>query len=374
MMPDALLARAARHMTKSPTETMESFFSQLSQSLPQAKSLEELTRPLLEMLGAATGLESTYLTTIDLEANMQHVQFARNAGDMQIPEGLDVPWDDTLCKRALDEGRMYTGDVGNCWGDSDAARVLGIQTYVSTPVRTQKGELLGTLCAASSSRRALTATAEPMLRLFSSLVGGWVERERLVEQLRSANVTLAKLALSDPLTGLPNRRAVVEELGRLLARARRDGNKVLVGVVDMDGFKAVNDTYGHQVGDQLLVEAARRMRHALRATDLVGRVGGDEFVVLAPGPHEEDAYEAAGLALQLRIAKSTVGTYAIGRDGLEYGGASAGVVAIEPLDVDAEEALRLADAEMYRVKQSRKQQVAERDTVSSEDQQVKPSR
>ena len=335
---------------------MESLFSQLSQSIPQAKSLEELTRPLLDMLGDATGLESTYLTTIDLEAGMQHVQFARNAGEMQIPEGLDVPWGDTLCKRALDEGRTYTADVENCWGDSAAARALGIQTYVSMPVRSQGGELLGTLCAASSSRKPLTSTTEPMLRLFSRLVGGWVERERLVEQLRAANATLANLALTDPLTGLPNRRAIVEELGRLLARAKRDGNKVLVGLVDMDGFKAVNDTYGHKVGDQLLTEAARRMREALRATDLVGRIGGDEFVVLAPGPNEEGAHDAAGLALQDRLSKATVGMYAIGPDGLNYGGASAGVVAIDPLDVDAEEALRLADARMYRVKHGRKQQ------------------
>lgn len=333
---------------------MDSFFSQLSQSLPQAKSLEELTRPLLEMLGAATGLESTYLTTIDLTSEVQHVQFTRNVGEMQIPEGLDVPWGDTLCKRALDEGRMYTGDVQSCWGDSDAARALGIQTYVSTPVRTRDGVLVGTLCAASSSRKSLAPAAEPMLRLFSSLVGGWVERERVVEQLRSANATLANLALSDALTGLPNRRAIVEELGRFLARAKRDGSKVLVGFIDMDGFKAINDTYGHLAGDQLLTEAARRMREALRATDMVGRVGGDEFVVLAPGPHEDGLHEAAGVALQERLANSTVGRYAIGSNGLNYGGASAGVVAIDPLEVDVEEALRRADAQMYRVKLERR--------------------
>ena len=78
--------------------------------------------------------------------------------------------------------------------------------------------------------------------------------------------------------------------------------------------------------------------------------------MLTPGPHEEGVHEAAGLALQNRLSKATVGTYAIGRDGLNYGGASARVVAIEPLDVAAEEALRLADAQMYRVKQRRKQQ------------------
>lgn len=337
---------------------MDTFLTQLSQTVPQAKSLEELTRPLLDMLGDATGLESTYLTTIDLDAGVQHVQYARNIGGMTIPEGLDVPWDDTLCKRALDEGRMYTGDVADCWGDSDAARALGIQTYVSAPVRAQDGELLGTLCAASASRRPLPPMAEPMLQLFSRLVGSWVERERLVERLQAANAHLANFALTDALTGLPNRRAILDELGRMLARARREGNTVLVGLVDMDGFKAINDAHGHQVGDEFLTEAASRMQEALRATDMVGRIGGDEFVVLAPGPNDESAHQAAAMALQGRMARATVGTYHVGRKVLSYGGASAGVVAIDPVDVDAEEALRLADAQMYRIKAMRKLKAA----------------
>lgn len=333
---------------------MDTFFAQLSETVPRAKSLEELTRPLLDMLSVATGLESTYLTSIDLDAGVQHVQYAHNAGEMNIPECLDVPWNDTLCKRSLEEGRMYTGDVIACWGDSAAARALGIQTYVSAPVRAQDGELLGTLCAASSRRKPLEPSAEPMLQLFSKLVGSWIERERLVEKLQLANARLASLALTDALTGLPNRRAIVDELGRMLARAKREGNTVLVGLIDMDDFKAINDAHGHQSGDQFLTEVARRMQQALRETDMVGRLGGDEFVVLAPGPHGDGAHHAAALALQSRMARATVGTYLLGRFGLNYCGGSAGVVAIDRCDVDAEEALRLADTEMYRVKGMRK--------------------
>jgi len=129
---------------------MDSFFAQLSDSVARARTLEELTRPLLELLETVTGLESTYLTTIDLAEGLQRVVYARNSHDLQIPEGLTVPWGDTLCKRALDEGRLYTDNVGSIWGDSEAARLLGIQTYVSTPVRTDDGALYGTLCAASS--------------------------------------------------------------------------------------------------------------------------------------------------------------------------------------------------------------------------------
>ena len=108
---------------------MEPLLNQLAESAAEARDLEGLTRPLLEVLEAVTGMESTYLTTIDLDRGVQNILYARNSAQMQIPEGLSVPWADTLCKRALDEGRPYTGDVSGCWGDSEAARALGIRTY-----------------------------------------------------------------------------------------------------------------------------------------------------------------------------------------------------------------------------------------------------
>src|ERR1043165_6277299 len=147
---------------------LDALLARLTSTVPVARNLDQLTRPLLEMLGSITGRESTYLTTLDLRAGEQHVLIARNTGAMTIPEGLTVAWSDTLCKRALDAGRMATSDVADCWGDSDAARQLGIQTYVSAPVRDDGGALMGTLCAASAQRRPIAPEAESLLRLFSS--------------------------------------------------------------------------------------------------------------------------------------------------------------------------------------------------------------
>ena len=76
---------------------------QLADSITDAHSLEQLVRPLLALLESATGLESTYMTAIDEAAGLQHVLYARNSRSLNIPEGLSVPWGDTLCKRALDE-------------------------------------------------------------------------------------------------------------------------------------------------------------------------------------------------------------------------------------------------------------------------------
>lgn len=201
---------------------MDRTFSLLAKTVLQAEDLEQLTRPLLEMLGSVTGMESTYLTTIDLAQGVQHVEFACNTDRLHIPEGLNVPWADTLCKRALDEGRMHTDNVSECWGDSEAARALGIRTYVSSPVKTQDGRLLGTLCAASAQPHPLNPSSASTLGLFSRFIGMFIERELLVAQLTAANERLSALALTDSLTALPNRLAIMTDLSRMLAQARRE--------------------------------------------------------------------------------------------------------------------------------------------------------
>ena len=152
-------------------------------------------------------------------------------------------------------------------------------------MRADDGTLLGTLCGASASQQAVAPQAEAVLKLFSAMLANFMERELLVEQLRSANVRLLSYALSDPLTGLPNRRAIYEELERLQGRALREGGSILVGVIDLDGFKSINDVHGHQNGDIFLQEMGRRLAASLRASDMLGRLGGDEFVLIGPaGP------------------------------------------------------------------------------------------
>jgi diguanylate cyclase len=339
---------------------VDPILAQLSISLPAARSLEELTRPLLEMLSKVTGLESTYLTSIDLDAGEQQVRFARNTGAMQIPEGLSVPWSDTLCKRALDEGRMSSSDVADRWGDSDAAQALGIQTYVSTPVRGDENELLGTLCAASSASVPISPDAEAVMRLFSQLVSTFIERERLLERLQQANAQLMNYAMRDTLTGLPNRRALDEELTRLLSQARREARSVLIGVIDLDGFKQINDTFGHACGDLFLQQMSQQFSAVLRGSDMLGRLGGDEFVLIGPGP----ALAAGGVPgsegalavdeLQRRFVAASAGRFQLGEHVVDYAGASIGIVAVAPEGMMPEAAVRLADAAMYQVKRQRK--------------------
>ncbi|MBN0574656.1 GGDEF domain-containing protein, partial [Pseudomonas aeruginosa] len=93
-------------------------------------------------------------------------------------------------------------------------------------------------------------------------------------QLQAANAELATLALTDSLTGLANRRAILRDLDHLFALAQRDNKYVLIGVIDLDGFKLINDAYGHHAGDQFLRGVACQLKQCLRSSDSVGRVGG----------------------------------------------------------------------------------------------------
>lgn len=333
---------------------MDAFIAQLSDSVTRARTLEELARPLLELLEVVTGLESTYLTMVDLAGGLQHVLYARNSQALQIPEGLSVPWGDTLCKRALDEGRPYTDDVANVWGDSAPARELGIQTYVSTPVHGSDGALFGTLCAASSQQRALAPEVRDVLQLFAGLIEQQVARERLVEQLRQANAELKTQALTDALTGLMNRRALMQELVRLTSLAQRTGHWLLVGTVDLDGFKQINDAHGHEAGDEFLRAVGARLQQALRMGDVLARMGGDEFVVAGLGPSLREDGMAAARLLRQRLDEATPGRYTVGSAVIDYGGASIGVAFLDPQRAGVEEALRESDAAMYRVKLARR--------------------
>lgn len=354
---------------------MDPILNRLSESYAAARSTEELTRPLLEMLSEVTGLESTYLTSIDLERNVQHVRFARNAGDMTIPEGLAVPWEDTLCRRALDEGRMFTDHVSACWGDSEAARQLGIETYLSTPVHSGSGALLGTLCGASADRRSVDERAMTYLRLFSTLAGNFLEREQLLERLQDANRQLARHAMTDTLTGLLNRRALFEALSRLIVTAGDERRSVLVMMIDLDRFKQINDTYGHQCGDLFLQAIGQRLQSAVREEDTLARIGGDEFVAVGLGPslvtgdsgsrclNDRDASRAVQTCRQ-RLLDATVGRFALGEHVLDYAGVSVGGVALDPHSLDPDEALCLADERMYEDKRARRQRAGSARTAN----------
>lgn len=171
----------------------------------------------------------------------------------------------------------------------------------------------------------------------------WLALERLAQEERHRH-----LALHDPLTGLPNRLLLGDRLEGALARARRRGTLIAVMVLDLDGFKQVNDSYGHHAGDEVLRVLAGRFAALLRGSDTVGRLGGDEFTVVCEdvegAPHAED------LARRLAAAAAVP----VPVDGMNLRvGVSVGVV-VRGGETTPEAAVREADRAMYAVKASRR--------------------
>jgi diguanylate cyclase (GGDEF)-like protein len=164
-------------------------------------------------------------------------------------------------------------------------------------------------------------------------------------RIRHTQAQLQDLALHDPLTRVLNSRAFGERLSAELKRARRYGRPLAVLYLDLDDFKRVNDSHGHETGDGVLKLVAEAIRRVVRQPDVVARLGGDEFGVLMPETDGDLADAAAArLATELRAAFN--GTPAVT--------ASIGVVSCTQTDVDANEVLRRADQAMYEAKRKGK--------------------
>ncbi|MGY3265450.1 sensor domain-containing diguanylate cyclase [Lysobacter sp. HA35] len=321
----------------------------LAELVSSARTGEDLVRPLLRLLVHSTGMTAALLTEPDEEPGMQRIAYVHDEG-MDIPEGLRIPWRDTLCKRAFDEGRLYVQCAGTPFADLWLAREYGIRTFVSVPVRVD-GTMIGTLCALSPHEVAMTTNAVWTPEIIARLIGEFASRERLVRESEEAQERLAALAHKDPLTGLPNREYVLETLGRMLAWTRRDGMALLVGFIDLDDFKAVNDEHGHRIGDLFLVAMANRLRASLRRADLLGRIGGDEFIVVAP--ISKGGQDRALEVLQNWLTRRTMTSFDLSGIPVRSEGASVGLVLAQPED-DVEQVIARADTAMYEIKRARR--------------------
>jgi diguanylate cyclase (GGDEF)-like protein len=181
--------------------------------------------------------------------------------------------------------------------------------------------------------------------LTAPLPGGGMVRTYADITARSVAEEMLGLAAShDQLTGLINRHAFGSRHDTALAAARRDNSELAVLCLDLDRFKAVNDTLGHDAGDQLLIMAAKRMREAARATDMVARLGGDEFVIVLP-----DTTPAVAELISQRLLDSIRLPYVIGTETVRIG-VSIGIATFPSDGGTAEELLRNADAALYNAK------------------------
>lgn len=179
---------------------------------------------------------------------------------------------------------------------------------------------------------------------------GYVSLLTDITTLKQQQKQLEQIAHFDPLTGLPNRTLLADRLQQAMAQSLRHGTSIAVVFIDLDGFKAVNDTHSHAVGDQLLVQVARQMKSGMRAEDTLARLGGDEFVaVLLDLDVPEDSIEAIDRLLAAAAEPVIL-------DGLELSVSASIGVAFYPQSesLEPDQLLRQADQAMYQAKQAGK--------------------
>ena len=171
---------------------------------------------------------------------------------------------------------------------------------------------------------------------------------RDVDKQKKYEENLIYLAYHDALTGLKNRKAFYEQLQDAIYHAKRYGTEVALIYIDIDKFKKVNDTLGHEMGDVLLLEIRDRLQSTLRKTDFVSRIGGDEFVVLVDNPHHIHP-----AAIAEKIVKNLSEPYNLKGNIVDYISSSVGI-SIFPTDaVDMDSLVKKADQAMYMAKEKR---------------------
>lgn len=228
------------------------------------------------------------------------------------------------------------------------ARALGAGAFIGMRLEhpSVPGEarpsVLGTLFVSFRRPRRFSAREHTTAQSLAGMAAVALANARLRAAVQRGHAQAGDGATTDPLTGLANHRAFQERLGQEVTRARRHGRSLSLALVDIDRFRRVNETHGHRTGDRVLVEVTRRLREQARASDVLGRVGGEEIAWLMPETGAMEAWQAVDRARQ-----------AISGTPLERVGAvtvSAGVCDLERAG-SAPELARLAEGALYWAKQ-----------------------
>ncbi|GEA87167.1 putative bifunctional diguanylate cyclase/phosphodiesterase [Cellulomonas cellasea] len=330
---------------------MLSLLDELSATVTGDFSVQDILQELAEGIVDLLGLAGAGVSTPSPRGELLVVAYATQ----RRVEQLDRVQEALQAGPAPDahaSGRVVASPdlavVGEWPHFQERATELGLASVTAVPLRA-RGEALGVLTLYRAEPvplgRAELAAARTLANLAASYLVVAIDREAAAQ----TQGELAHQAAHDPLTGLPTRRVFFEQLDEALTLVRRDLSTVGVLFIDVDGLKRVNDTYGHALGDQLLLTCAERIRAALRPDDLLARLAGDEFVVVL----EHLASADVACAVAQRICDS-LALPMLTEGHVLQPSASIGIAVSDEPGVTSDLLVSQADAAMYRAKRRRK--------------------
>jgi diguanylate cyclase len=293
--------------------------------------LEQAARPLLLLAQSISGVESTFVTSIDWDARSQKILFSANRGALDVVEGVALDWNDSMCRSLRLSGVEQSCSVGIDVVATPWAVANGIQTFFAVPILVDE-VTIGTVCGASQKKIVLEGAQLEGIRLIAEALQRLlaVDRDTSVAHARADaaerdavaargaakrqalhSQQMERLAYTDVLTGLPNRRAFMARWEGELARSGRWNTPIGLMLLDADRFKSVNDTAGHAMGDAVLRAIGATLMVVVRPPDFVARLGGDEFAVLTThtdSDHLHDMASRIGTQFQTVAAELGVDT------------------------------------------------------------------
>ena len=302
--------------------------------LAALKSYDVLDTPPEEAFDRLTRLARTLLgmpiaAIVFIDANRQWLK------SRQGIEAREGPRETAFCNEAIkQEGPLIVEDATQDARFAENPSVTGephIRFYGSVPLRTREGHNLGTLCAVDTKPRTLSTEELAILSDLAHIVMDELE--------------LRRLATTDSLTGSLSRRGFREEAARDFALARRHKNELSCMLLDVDHFKRLNDTHGHAAGDTVLQGIVDICRSNLRASDYIGRIGGEEFAIMLPQTGGKAALEVAERmrhAIEARAFETQAGLLKVT--------VSFGVAPCDKSVADIDALLRRCDVALYGAK------------------------
>ncbi|SHM46869.1 diguanylate cyclase [Roseibium suaedae] len=271
----------------------------------------------------------------------------------EIEPGLTLPLGETYCSHTL----RATGPLAIAHAaESEISghpcyERFSLEAYIGAPILVD-GVRFGTICFTSHTPRPeeFTQTDKEIIRQFSDWIGTEIARQRDHKALLDAQIRLERIASIDDLTAALNRRAFLERAETEVSRFRRTGKPFSVVVLDIDHFKQINDTFGHSTGDEVLRRFSSILIRELRAVDVLGRIGGEEFCIILNDTGPDDA---------LRVCDRLRGavTEACRMEGMEWDvTCSMGIMSASLSDLDFGSLMKRADTALYEAKHNGRNQ------------------
>jgi diguanylate cyclase (GGDEF)-like protein len=248
------------------------------------RTLEQAAEAVADLVSASAGMRLWLVAKIEGE---RWIPLAVRDEHYRVRRGRPELWLDALCARVA-SGRapvMITDTAGES-AVADLARSLGVAvgSYVCHPIHDGRGMLFGAVCAFDpEAGRFEEALMLPRLRAAAQVITSHLALEEQVEDTRRRAERAELESRTDPMTSVLNRRGWELAMTQEQARIARTGSSAAIVLVDLDGLKIVNDSQGHEAGDELIVRCARVLANQVRSRDVVGRLGGDEFAMLLAG-------------------------------------------------------------------------------------------